>query len=42
MLDRTDHYRTREAAAGGMLSRNEPVVHSTGREREQGPWAGAR
>lgn len=37
MLDRTDHYRTREAAAGGMLSRNEPVVHSTGREREQGP-----
>lgn len=37
MLDRTDHYRTREAAAGGMLSRNEPVVHSTGRERDQGP-----
>lgn len=37
MLDRTDYYRTREATAGEMFPRIEPVVHSTGMEREQGP-----
>lgn len=37
MLDRTDYYRTREETADRMFPRMEPVVHSKGRERTQGP-----
>jgi len=42
MLDRTDYYRSREDVANGMFPRNEPVVHSTGRARREGPLSEAQ
>jgi len=42
MLDRTDYYRTREETADDMFPRIEPVIHSTGKELEQGPLSRAQ
>ena len=39
MLQRADFYRSREENAGNMFPRHEPIVHSAGAQREQGPLA---
>ena len=39
MLQRADFYRSREENAGNMFPRHEPIVHSAGSQREQGPLA---
>ncbi|HLV77340.1 MAG TPA: ectoine hydroxylase [Marinobacter sp.] len=40
MLQRADFYRSREESAQEMFRRQEPVVHSVGRQRRQGPLDG--
>lgn len=39
MIQRADFYRSREENAGNMFPRHEPIVHSAGQQREQGPLA---